>query len=531
MLSGSGKFAVLLAALSASLIAGPPTITTMTPSAVTAGGGGFTLVVDGAGFMDQLAMNPISAGSDIYWNQTRLPTTFVSSSRVTAPVTASLIASAGSASITVANPIQAKSNALTLTINAALAITTTDLLQPGAVDLPYSQTLGVTGGSLPRRWSLRSGNLPPGLGMDATSGAVSGMPTAPGTFAFEAQVTDNSLASTRRSFSLRIHPALVITTPAGLPGGTAGTSYGLTLAATGGLPPYRWSIRSGELPPGVTLDAATGRLTGTPSGAGTFSFTVHVSDSLQATAIRAYSIAVDSRTAVSAIVNGAAFLAGPVAPGTIVTIFGTEIGPATAALLRVGASGVLDTTLGGARVFFDGLAAPLIYAQANQVSAIVPFGMEGRSSTEVTVELAGLRSRPFSVSLAESSPALFTVNSSGKGPGAILNQDYSLNSAQNPARKGSIVMLYATGGGQTDPPGIDGQLAAGSLARPRLPVSVTMGGLAAEVRYAGAAPGLVAGVLQLNVAVPEAVAAGDLVSVFVRIGNAISQPDVSLAVR
>jgi uncharacterized protein (TIGR03437 family) len=118
-----------------------------------------------------------------------------------------------------------------------------------------------------------------------------------------------------------------------------------------------------------------------------------------------------------------------------------------------------------------------------------------------------------------------------RGAGAILNQDYSLNSPAHPAAPGSVVMIYSTREGQTDAPGVDGQIAGTTLPQPRLPVSVTIGGVTAEVLYAGAAPGLVAGVLQVNARVPEGTPAGAAVPVALIIGTASSQAGVTLAVQ
>jgi uncharacterized protein (TIGR03437 family) len=111
------------------------------------------------------------------------------------------------------------------------------------------------------------------------------------------------------------------------------------------------------------------------------------------------------------------------------------------------------------------------------------------------------------------------------------NLSLSLNGPANPALPGSIVVLYVTGEGQTDPPGIDGKLAAGSLPKPRLPVAVEIDGIDAEVLYAGAAPTLVAGVMQVNVRLPPGVRPGDAVPVLVRVGEATNSPGVTLAVR
>jgi len=211
------------------------------------------------------------------------------------------------------------------------------------------------------------------------------------------------------------------------------------------------------------------------------------------------------------VVNAASYSSGAAAPGEIVTLFGTAF-------------------CGDAKVFFDGRAAPLIYASLTQVSAVVPYAVAGKSSTRSEVECRGQRSEAVVLAVAESAPGIFTVDSSGRGPGAILNPDNSVNSASNPAARGSAVQIFATGEGQTDPPGVDGQPGSDPLPKPRLPVSVTIGGLPARVLYAGGAPGLIAGVFQVNAQVPESLAAGPQ-EIVLTVGTATSQRGVTVAVK
>ncbi len=132
--------------------------------------------------------------------------------------------------------------------------------------------------------------------------------------------------------------------------------------------------------------------------------------------------------------------------------------------------------------------------------------------------------------MVQSAPALFTVNAAGAGAAAAQNQDGSLNSAQNPAARGSIVVLYGTGEGSTTPEGIDGQIAASVFPKPVLPVSVTVGGQPVEVLYAGAAPGLVAGIFQINARIPLTSPTGE-VAVVVTVGPNSSPAAVTLSVR
>jgi uncharacterized protein (TIGR03437 family) len=233
---------------------------------------------------------------------------------------------------------------------------------------------------------------------------------------------------------------------------------------------------------------------------------------------------------VNAIVNAASLQRGPIAPGEIVTIFGENLGPPNAAFAQLNADGLLSSQLGETRVLFDGVASPLVFAADGQISAIVPYAVAGSASVEVQVEFFGVLSAPVTVAVTPASPALFTVNSQGWGPAAALNQDYSLNTAQNPAARGSVVLLFATGEGMTDQ-AADGVLATTPLPRPLLPITVTVGGRPAEVLYAGAAPGLVAGVLQINARIPDDAPTGDGVMVVVDAGDVPGARWVTLAVR
>jgi uncharacterized protein (TIGR03437 family) len=233
-----------------------------------------------------------------------------------------------------------------------------------------------------------------------------------------------------------------------------------------------------------------------------------------------------------AVVNGASYEAGAVAPGQIVTLFGSNLGPETAVSLQLDASGRVTTQLAGTRILFDGIPAPLLGVQARQSSAVVPFSIAGKSSTLVEVEYQGRRTQGLFLPVTSSAPGIFTLDQSGRGQGAILNEDgITVNSPANPAPRGSIVSIFATGAGETDPVSLDGVLAWGILPAPKLPVAVRIGGAAAEILYAGAAPGLVSGVLQVNARVPWNIEPGDFVPVILTIGRNSSLPAVTMAVR
>lgn len=175
---------------------------------------------------------------------------------------------------------------------------TTTTLADGVVNVSYSATVAATGGFAPYTWTVTSGSLPDGLQINSTTGAITGIPTTEGQSTFIVTATDQNSDVGTASLTLTIDAgaALAVTTTS-LPAGTVGTAYSQTLAASGGTPPYTWSLTSGKLPPGLTGDPASGVISGTPTTAGTYPFTVEVTDSNSATATGDLSITVDAASA------------------------------------------------------------------------------------------------------------------------------------------------------------------------------------------------------------------------------------------
>ena len=228
--------------------------------------------------------------------------------------------------------------------------------------------------------------------------------------------------------------------------------------------------------------------------------------------------------------NSASNLGGNVAPGEIVVIYGSELGPPKLAGAELTSSGRLSSNVAGTQVLFNNVAAPLIYVRSDQVAAIVPNGVGGQSTAKVQVQYQNQSSPSFSIPVSQTAPGIFTLDQTGRGQGAILNQDNTINGRLSAAPPGSIVVLWATGQGPSDPDWAEDALATEPLPKPTNPVKVTIGGQDAEVLYAGAAPGLAA-VMQLNVRVPTGIKTGSAVPIVLTIGNASSQPGVTLAVQ
>ncbi len=184
---------------------------------------------------------------------------------------------------------QSATQVTSLTINAGVS-TTFPAPPTGAVGVAYSDTLTATGGTAPYTWSVNAGSLPPGITL-TSAGVLAGTPTSTGSFTFTVNVVDQNNGIATTSITLVVSAGLTLTFPAP-PAGQAGVAYTDTLTAAGGTTPYTWSVSAGSLPPGITLTASTGVLAGTPTTAGTFSFTVKVIDATSQTATKATSITI-----------------------------------------------------------------------------------------------------------------------------------------------------------------------------------------------------------------------------------------------
>ncbi len=164
-------------------------------------------------------------------------------------------------------------------------------LPVATVKTAYSVTLTATGGTAPYAWKLASGTLAAGLALSGTKGTISGTPTKAGTFTFTVEVTDAAHLTATMTYSLVVKIAI---TPTSLPAGTVRVAYSVTLTATGGTSPYAWKLAAGTLPAGLAMSGTKGTISGTPTKAGTFTFTVEVTDAAHPalTATRAFTLVV-----------------------------------------------------------------------------------------------------------------------------------------------------------------------------------------------------------------------------------------------
>jgi uncharacterized protein (TIGR03437 family) len=235
---------------------------------------------------------------------------------------------------------------------------------------------------------------------------------------------------------------------------------------------------------------------------------------------------------VAAITNAASGFVGAISPGEEVSIYGTNFGPASVASAAV-TNNAYPTTLANTQVLFDGVPAPIIAVVSGQVNVMVPYGIAGRATTTVQVSYLGVNSSGIAYNVTSAVPGIYTVNQAGTGQGAILNQDLSVNSSTNTAAPGSVIAIYMTGEGVTSPASSTGQVAPSDgtgLNKPVQTVTATINGVTAPVQYYGSAPGLVYGVMQVNVMVPANTPSGNA-QVVVNVGSSGTQTGVTLAVK
>ncbi len=232
------------------------------------------------------------------------------------------------------------------------------------------------------------------------------------------------------------------------------------------------------------------------------------------------------------IAHAATAQAGAVSPGQNVILYGQRLGPASLQLFSL-QDGRVPTQLAGTRVLFDGVAAPVHYTSSGQVSVFVPFSVAGKTSVQVQAQSGVRWSARVTVPVAPVQPGIYTLNFSGRGQGAIVNvEGGQVNGASTPAARGSVVLLFGTGAGTLAPPPSDGSVIAPPLAQwTASPTEVTVGGIPARVLYSGPAPGLIAGVWQINIEIPATAPVGAAVPLGLRLAGMEAPGGVTLAIR
>jgi uncharacterized protein (TIGR03437 family) len=466
---------------------------------------------------------------------------------------------------------------LTITSNVNVTVSPTSLTfnqaQGGPLPAPQNATLTSTGGSASFSSSIQYLQGSGWLQLSPTSGSASG-PIQVSVLAntlsqgqYSAQIL-LSLAGASAS-SLTIPVTLIVgaaqtltAAPAALSfsfqvTGTPPASQKITVTSTGG--PVTFSVGTTSTPSGwLNTDIATGTTSGTPAtkaitvtvnpqglAAGTYNGSI----SITAPGVLASPIMIPVQFVITAapvpqpgsILNGASYVAGAIAPGELISIFaasGGIIGPSTPANFKINSSGGVDPILAGVRVLFSGNPGTPTYVSANQINVTVPWEINGLLSTNVVVEFNGVQSAPIPISVQAQTPGLFTANSQGTGQLSALNQNGTYNGVSGtgtgPAPQGSVISAYGTGGGQTKPPGTTGSVTPIPTSSSGLlnitGATATIGGQPATVQFAGAAPGLVTGVLQMNIVVPTGVT-GNNVPVTISINGVSTMQVTTIAVQ
>jgi uncharacterized protein (TIGR03437 family) len=226
------------------------------------------------------------------------------------------------------------------------------------------------------------------------------------------------------------------------------------------------------------------------------------------------------------VVNGASFAGqAPVAPGSLISIFGSKLAGAGAADKLP-----LPTSLGGSTVVLAGITMPLLFSSDGQVNAVVPYETSVNTTQQVILIRGSSTSVPQTLTVAAAAPGIFTADSSGKGQGIIFGPSGSLADPAHPVKAGDVVVIYCTGLGKVSPAVPTGSPAPSSpLSNAVSPTSVSIGGITVAPMFAGLTPGFV-GLYQVNVGIPAGVTPGDQVPVFITAAGQPSLP-VTIAVR
>jgi uncharacterized protein (TIGR03437 family) len=249
------------------------------------------------------------------------------------------------------------------------------------------------------------------------------------------------------------------------------------------------------------------------------------------------------------IVSAATSGSGAIAPGELIAIKGSGLGPVTPANFTLNAQGGVNSTLAGVQVLFNNIPGIPLYVSATQINVTVPYEIAGSASTNVVVVYNGVQSGGIQQLVGSVAPGIFTINATGAGQASVGNQNYSTNGPAGgvtvggvlipttPATQGSVIAVYMTGGGQTTPGGVTGSVNSLTTLMPLAgwtqtsgTVTASIGGVPATVTFAGAAPGEVTGVIQVNLQIPTGVT-GNALPVIVAIDGASTGGGPTIAVQ
>ncbi len=325
---------------------------------------------------------------------------------------------------------------------------TSSQLPGGTVGSAYSATLNASGGTPPYSWSLSSGILPAGLSL-SSAGTLSGTPTVAGAFPFTVAVKDAASGSASASLSINVVglPPLQITSSK-LPGGTVGSAYSATLNASGGTSPYSWSVSSGTLPTGLSL-SSSGTLSGTPTVAGAFPFTVAVKDAVSGSASASLSINVVTAAAPSvsisspangATVSGTTTVSGVASDGLAITSVQVSVDGGAFANASGTSSWSFSLNTNSLSNGPHTLSAKVNDSTGSATSPLVNFSVNNASTASDCTLFASPSGSSSNSGTSSSSPKSFSSAAAASGPGSVvclLGGTYTLSSSFSPPTSGS----------------------------------------------------------------------------------------------
>ena len=437
----------------------------------------------------QTANGPAPAAQMLNINSSGVPLTF--SALTTVSTTANWL--------TVTPTSGATPGTVSVSVNAGT-------LQPGT----YTGTVSIT--------SPAASNSPQTVTVNLTVGQAQNLTVAPASLSFSSQTgsaapATQAIAVTASAGTLPFTAAVTVTSSSTTWLSVTPTSGTATQTAT--------NLTVSVNPQGLTAGTYSGSVVVTGQGASNGPQTVVVT----------YVVTAIPTPVTTSIQNAGSSSIGAVAPGEIISIFGTNLGPTTPVTTTVSATGFFATTLSETQVLFDNIPAAMWYASATQINAIVPYEIAGRATTLMQVVYRGTPSSTINLQVAPTAPGIFVTSG---GQAAAFNNDGSVNGPSSPAVKNTSVVLFATGEGATNPPGITGMVIPADPAQLKHPVSAvsaTIGGVPAVVQYAGSAPGLVSGAFQVNLLIPDTAPSGAAVPVLLTVGTASSQGRATLAIQ
>jgi uncharacterized protein (TIGR03437 family) len=363
---------------------------------------------------------------------------------------------------------------------------------------------------------------------------------SPGTYSGQITITSANGAPVNIAVTFTVQAAATIS--------TSTTSLTFTYRAGGGVPPAQSVQTSGAAftaqassdgnwlavapatgASGASISASVSNLAGLSIGGHNGTITVTGTNGTGVVVINVTLNVSAPLPTITTVVNAASYASGSLAPGEVITLGGTDLGPASQLTAQLDLTGKVSTQLGGASVLVNGFPAPLIYVAATQVSAVVPYEVARFQTVSVQVRYLGQTSNAVSLAVSATAPGIFTLNSSGSGPGAF-NANFSLNGPNNPVSRGGLVTFFLTGEGQTNPLGVTGSINPAIAPAPVANITISIDGQPATYTYAGGVPGAVEGLMQLNVQIPAGAHSGD-VGVVVSIGGVSTQAGVTVSVQ